>query len=57
VRVPGTDHVAPDLEVIKAHAAADATRCLFTLPSADAQTDRAAVERLAALVAHDSDPG
>jgi probable F420-dependent oxidoreductase len=57
-RIPVTAfHVAPDLEVIAAYAAAGVTRCVFTLPSADAAKVRAAVELLAALVAQASDPG
>jgi probable F420-dependent oxidoreductase len=57
-RIPVTAfHVAPDLAVIAAYAAASVTCCVFTLPSADAATVRAAVERLAALVARASDPG
>ncbi len=57
-RIPVTAfHVPPDPDVIGAYAAAGVTRCVFTLPSADAVTVRAAVERLAALVARDTDPG
>ena len=40
-------HVTPDPDVIRGYAEAGVTRCVFTLPSGDAETVQAALDRLA----------
>lgn len=44
-------HVRPDLATLRGHAAAGIARCVFSLPSAGPGEVRAAVGRLAALIA------
>lgn len=57
-RIPVTAfHVAPDRDLIRAYAEAGVTRCVFTLPSADAAMVHAAVERLAEFIGGEPDAG